>query len=341
MEIKRILVSRTDKIGDLVLSIPSFFMLHKMYPEAEIIVLVRKYNYDIVKNLPYISRVIKIDDYTQRELEEKIPYFKADVFIALYNDGFISKLAKKSGAKIKIGPYSKLSSFFAFNKGVYQKRSKSIKNEAEYNLDLIKKLNPKRYSEVFEINTEIILKQENRDVAEKFYERIEKGNKVLVINPFMGGSAKNLTNDQYISLIKKILSRNEKLEIILTVHIDDEIEAEKLSEKIASNRIHIFANCGELLNSAAIIEKSDLYLGGSTGPTHIAGALKKKIVSIYPALKTQSITRWGIFGNENVEYLVPDENNIKNENYSHKNFDTYTEEMEEKLVDIILLALKE
>ena len=30
MEIKRILVSRTDKIGDLVLSIPSFFMLKKM-----------------------------------------------------------------------------------------------------------------------------------------------------------------------------------------------------------------------------------------------------------------------------------------------------------------------
>jgi len=33
MEIKRILVSRTDKIGDLILSIPSFFMLKKMYLE--------------------------------------------------------------------------------------------------------------------------------------------------------------------------------------------------------------------------------------------------------------------------------------------------------------------
>ena len=29
MEIKRILVSRTDKIGDLILSIPSFYMLKK------------------------------------------------------------------------------------------------------------------------------------------------------------------------------------------------------------------------------------------------------------------------------------------------------------------------
>ena len=36
MEIKRILVSRTDKIGDLILSIPSFFMLKKMYPSAAV-----------------------------------------------------------------------------------------------------------------------------------------------------------------------------------------------------------------------------------------------------------------------------------------------------------------
>ena len=50
MEIKRIIVSRTDKIGDLILSIPSFFMVKKMYPQAELVVLVRKYNYEIVKN---------------------------------------------------------------------------------------------------------------------------------------------------------------------------------------------------------------------------------------------------------------------------------------------------
>lgn len=49
MEIKRILVSRTDKIGDLILSIPSFFMLKKMYPSAELVVIVRKYNVDIIK----------------------------------------------------------------------------------------------------------------------------------------------------------------------------------------------------------------------------------------------------------------------------------------------------
>ena len=149
MEIKRILVSRTDKIGDLILSIPSFFMIKKMYPNAELVAIVRKYNMDIVKNLPYIDRFVILDDYTKAELLEKIAYFKADVFIALYNDAYIAALARASKAKIRIGPISKLSSFFTYNKGVLQKRSLSIKNEGQYNLDLVAKLDKERYDEIY------------------------------------------------------------------------------------------------------------------------------------------------------------------------------------------------
>lgn len=340
MNIERIIISRTDKIGDLILSIPSFFMLRRMYPEAEITVLVRKYNYDIVKNLNYIDRVVKIDDYTHKDLENKIGYFKADVFVALYNDPYIAKLAKKSGAKLRVGPYSKIYSFFTFNKGVFQKRSESIKNEAEYNLDLVRKIDPLLYDTKFQMETGITLTQTNRDVAEEFLRLSRIVGKILVINPFTGGSAKNLSDDQYISLINKITDRNRGLSIILTAHIDDEKRMEELMTKIESKKVFPFLNGGDLLNTAAIIETSDVYFGGSTGPTHIAGALNKKIVAIYPAKKTQSITRWGVFGDKDVSYLVPDEDNPK-ENYEHKYFDSYNVQMEERLVSMIEAKLRE
>ena len=83
MEIKNIIVSRTDKIGDLVLSIPSFFMVKKMYPSAKLTVLVRNYNYDVVKSLSYIDEVIKIDDYSVNELEKIVKQVGAEIFIAL------------------------------------------------------------------------------------------------------------------------------------------------------------------------------------------------------------------------------------------------------------------
>ena len=339
MEIKRILVARTDKIGDLVLSIPSFFMLKKMYPNAELIVLVRGYNADIVRNLSYIDRVIKIDGFTKDELLEKIAYFKADVFIALYNDSYIASLAKASKAKIKIGPISKLSSFFTYNKGIRQQRSKSIKNEAEYNLDLVAKLDKERYDEIFELNTKIELSEENRNVANLYFSENNINGKVLVVNPFMGGSAKNITDEQYINILKKVKQETPNLNIIITCHISDEERAEKLRLALAQENIFVFANGASILNTAAIIERANVYFGGSTGPTHIAGALGKKIVAIYPNKKTQSPTRWGIYGNINVRYIIPDENRPK-ENYKNLYFDDFNSEYEDKVVNALVEALR-
>lgn len=340
MEIKRILVSRTDKIGDLILSIPSFYMLKKMYPEAELVVLVRKYNYDIVQNLPYIDRIIKIDDYTKAELLEKIAYFKADVFIALYNDEFVAALARASKAKIRIGPLSKLNSIFTYNKGVLQKRSRSKKNEGEYNLDLVKKLNPSKFNSCFVLNNELLLTDENKKVAELYFSENSIKGKCLVVNPFIGGSAKNIKDEDYANILKRVKNEfKEDLDIIIICHISDEQRAINIKKMIDEDNIHIFANGSSILNIASVINKADVYLGASTGPTHIAGALGRKIVAIYPNKKTQHPIRWGILGNSNVKYIIPDEN-MRNENYKNPYFDNYTKEIENKIVNALLEVLK-
>ncbi len=332
----KIIISRTDKIGDLILSVPSFFMAKKMYPEAEIILLVRNYNYEIVKNLPFVDRVYKIDDFRQEELLEKIKYFNADIFVALYNDSYVAKLAKASKASRRIGPISKLSSFFAFNDGVFQKRSKSVKNEADYNLDLIRKIDPKRFDEVFEVQTKIYLEDSNRDVAERFFAENKIGDRSLVVNPFMGGSAKNITDEQYVSLLQKIYDKTEGMDIILTCHISEEERGQNIIDKIGRERVHLFANGGSLLNLAAVIEKGKVYFGGSTGPTHIAGSLQKDIVAIYPNKKTQHPVRWGVYHNPNVSYVIPDrpERKVK-ESYSHKYFESYDESVEKEILDLL------
>ena len=340
MDVKRIVIARTDKIGDLVLSIPSFFMLRKMYPEADISILVRKYNYEIVKNLPYINRVLKIDDYRKEELKLKMKYLKPDVFIALYTDKFVGELAKASGAKIKVGPLSKWHSLLTYNKGVFQKRSLSVKNEAEYNLDLVKKLDNKRYRKVFEINTDIYYEEKHKKAAEIFIEENKIVGNILVINPFMGGSAKNISDEQYVDLIKSVFEEISGINIVLSCHISEDERAQKIAQAVSNEKLFVFANGGDLLNLAAIIDMADVYFGGSTGPTHIAGSLKKKVVGLYPAKKTQSTTRWGVFGNDgNVEYVVPDEGS-KKEDYGHKYFDSYVDGHNMRIIRLIKKVLK-
>ena len=53
----------------------------------------------------------------------------------------------------------------------------------------------------------------------------------------------------------------------------------------------LFINDGSILNLAALIDRCSLFIGSSTGPTHIAGILCKKVVAIYPHIRNQSPQR--------------------------------------------------
>ncbi len=327
-----IIVSRTDKIGDLVLSIPSFFMVKKMYPKSTLTVLVRNYNYDVVKNLPYVDKVIKIDDYSENELLSLVKDIKAEIFIALYTDKLVGKIARASKARKRLGPYSKLHSYFSYNKGVFQKRSKSIKNEAEYNLDLIRALDKDLFDKNFEINTKIYYEETNKKHAESFL--ANKGiSDFILIHPFSGGSAKNITDVQYTLLIKRILEERPNIKVVISASIVDMERAQKIQNDCKNDNVHTFVNEGSLLNLAALIDKCKLFLGTSTGPTHIAGALGKSIIGIYPIKKTQATLRWGVYGNSKVSYVLPEGN--KEEDYGTKEFLSWGEKDIKMILDII------
>ena len=68
-----------------------------------------------------------------------------------------------------------------------------------------------------------------KKVADVYFKENSIEGKTLVVNPFIGGSAKNITDEQYISILKK--SKKKKmpnLNIIITSYTTDEERTEKL-----------------------------------------------------------------------------------------------------------------
>ena len=57
-EPKNILIVRTDRIGDLVLTLPLAGLIKKHYPNSKVSFLVRNYTKSIVNNHPFIDEVI-------------------------------------------------------------------------------------------------------------------------------------------------------------------------------------------------------------------------------------------------------------------------------------------
>jgi len=338
-EIKKIIVSTTEGIRETILSIPSFFLVKKMYPDAELIALAKRESYQIIKNLPYIDRYFVLDDYKKTEIEEKVSYFNADVFLALYSDSQIEKIAKASKAKVKIGPITSISSFFTYPKGSVQKRDKALKNEGCYNLDLVKKLDKNKYRDNFEVNQNIYLSNSSKVVADTFFK--EKGilGNTLIIGPFNSGKGKNLKDEEYINLIKKLKGKDKDRRIVLLCGIEEEERVERIIDEVKMHGIYAFPNGGEILNAAAIINKGHVYFGPLSGITHLAGAMKKRVIALYSKESKMGVDRWGLLKDEKVTYIIPDEKNVR-EDYKVNNFTSYNEETEDYILSEIDTVLK-
>ncbi|MFC1512709.1 glycosyltransferase family 9 protein [bacterium] len=180
------IVFRTDRLGDLVLSIPTAELIKKKYPDSLLTFVVQSYTAPVLKNNPFIDDIIYVDKYKFLDLLKIIKKRHINVSIILFStfkSTIVSLLAK---IPLRIGPMSKWWSIF-LNRRIKQKRSRCEKNEAVYNIELLNAvgigdtLYPKLY----------IDDNEEKDI-QGYYKRINPENKKLVIiHPGSGHSSKN------------------------------------------------------------------------------------------------------------------------------------------------------
>lgn len=325
--IKTIIISRTDKIGDFVVSIPSFATAKAMYPEAKVIALVSKNNWMIAKNLNCVDECICIDHFKEgQDIADYLAQYHPDVFIALVSDNRISKLAKDCGASIRIGPLSKIMSFFHYNKGVRQRRSLCQKSEAEYNLDLVRSLDRHLFDEVgVRFDRIIYTQREKASIVSYFHQEGIMGEDFILVNPFTGGSGSNLSIAGYAQIIEGLLNEDnirryglsgsqdslpgstDSLAVvppkIIIMGIEPNREACKqiisLIPEHYHQYIHTFINVDSLLVAAAMVDSCKVFIGPSTGITQIAGNYHKSAICFYSTRKSNSHTRWALYGDPN------------------------------------------
>lgn len=306
-----ILIARTDKIGDFVVSIPSYATCKAMFPQAKIVALVSKHNRILAQHVPVIDEWVCVDDFVSESgaldfagLATRLQALKLDAFVALVSNNTISKLAVASGAKVRVGPRSKPWSFVHYNYGLRQQRSQCIKSEAAYNLELIEHLNPERFAQVGVKLQRLLYAPEDVVPVTAFLQAsgLQHGAEIkpfVLINPFTGGSGANLNCAQYGAVINKLLAGNESLEVVLMAVPAQAAKVEQVLAGVTeSARVHVYLNQGSLMVATALVERCTSFIGPSTGITQIAGNLGKPTICFYSSRKSNSHTRWALYGDE-------------------------------------------
>jgi len=145
-KISRILVTRTDRIGDLVLSTPVFSALREKFPQAWIACLTFVENRDLVMGNPYLNEVLLYDKQgSEKSWWGNLRYAtslaskKFDVVIHLHATNRMHWVSWLAQIPIRLGYDRKCA--WALTHPVPDLKSQGLKHEAAYNFDLLRLLN--------------------------------------------------------------------------------------------------------------------------------------------------------------------------------------------------------
>jgi len=305
-QLNKILITRTDKLGDVILTLPLIAEVSRIFPDAKIHFLVKKYVKDLIENYPPVDNLIFLEDFKNNS--DFIQYLKKEKFDAVINVFPRPELAYsffRAGIKIRIGTGYRWFSFF-YNRKMFQHRKYAEKHESEYNIDLLKTITDRAaynrnfffaYTEFEKNNLYEKLKSLQINIQENY----------IVIHPGSKGSAKDWSAENFKAYINLFLDEFRDFCVVLT---GTEEEQKIISGIISSigqkNRIINLAGKINLRELMIVIDNSKLFISNSTGPLHIAGALNKNIIGFYPNTAPMNAKRWRPLS-ENAVILSPGE----------------------------------
>jgi len=305
--IKKILVSRTDNIGDVILTLPLISEIKKHFPQAKIVFLVKSNLKSLLNDYEDIDDFIFIDEIKSNiDLYKKICAENFDLVFCVYPRFNLSLLFFLCGIKYRVGTAYRGYSFL-YNLKVKEHRKYAEKHESQYNLNLLNSLMGEN-SQSIEFKFKIS-ENEKLDLINKLSQELDfKSNyKFIIIHPGSRQSAIDLPLNTLKEFIRVFLNEFKNYKIFITGSKDDKLQIDNLLEdfkdEIGKNIINV-SNLLNLRELMVLIDLSYLFISNSTGPIHIAGALNKKIIGFYPNVPPMHPVRWKPLS-KNAKILTP------------------------------------
>ncbi|MCL6494755.1 MAG: glycosyltransferase family 9 protein [Ignavibacterium sp.] len=297
----RFLIARIDRIGDVVLSTPLPREIKRVYPESFVAVLVREYTKDIYLNNPFVDEIIVYEE-NDKSLEsfikqvQLIRSYKFNYAFMLLPAERLNYILFLAGIPFRVGVGHKVFQMLTFTKFVDRKKYIPLHHEADYALDMIRKIG----IEPISLEPEIHLSETEKQKAIEFRNQlIDKDQKLIGINTTSGNSAPNLPVDEYRKLLIRFL-QDDNLKVIVT----DKNPPEEILN-ISGVQFPFIDN--SLRDAIIKFSALDLLISNSTGPMHICAALKVPTLSLFCPLTACSPKLWGPLGNESKIVLPKEE----------------------------------
>jgi ADP-heptose:LPS heptosyltransferase len=293
MKLRKILLIRTDRLGDVILSTPVATALKKNGPELHVTFLVRHYTAEITRRHPHVDETLEIDGAEiggdVRGLAQTLRQRQFEAAVMLHPRPSLAWAIWRSGIPLRIGTGYRWYSFF-FNRRVFEHRKTAARHEAEYNLQLLQPLGIR----TAEVEFHFALSQSTREKIDAKLNGLGVGANPIILHPGSGGSARDWPPENFARLAD--LAHDELgAQAILTGAPTEENLIAAIQQQTKSPPLSLCSRL-TITELAVLCQRAAVFVSNSTGPLHLAVMVGAPVVAFYPPIRAARPERWGPYG---------------------------------------------
>jgi heptosyltransferase II len=303
-ERKKILLVRTDRLGDLILTTPAIKAVRNAYPDAHIAMIVRPYAEEILKDNPYIDEIIIYDKYGKHKSAaatlmfafrlKKRGFDRAILFHPtnrMHIIAYIADIPRRIGFDNKMG--------FLLTDRIKNTKHLGLKHEKDYTLDMLKSLGIKSdEKELFMPVGAHDIELAGRLISDN---GIKNKDKLIVIHPGASCASKIWPAERFAKLADTLIDKHRVKIVIVGGAGGKDIFCANAVRKFMQNEAISLAGQLSVRALAALIKRSILLISNDSGPVHVAVAVGTPVIDIFGrAQPGLSPLRWGPLGPKDI-----------------------------------------
>jgi len=298
---KRILIVRTDRLGDVLLSTPVIKALRQQFPQCYISMMVSPYTKDVLEGNPDLDEVITFDKDAKNKgwwATLKFAGFlrknKFDLAIVLHPTSRMHLLIFLAGIPKRLGYDRKLKSLLTDR--IKHDKQRGQKHESEYVLDLVRYLGIKPQ----DVSLYMPIRPESEKWVEALFkeEGIKDSDKILAIHATASCDSRIWPAERFAEVADRLVQKYG-FKVCIVSGPKDFQKVEDVVKNMQTKAVNLTGKTS-ISQLASLLRRCQLFISTDSGPMHVASALGVPVITIFGRSQAGlSPQRWGPLGEKN------------------------------------------
>ena len=289
--LSRVLICRTDNIGDVVLTLPLAGYLKQRYPDVQVDFLVRAYAAPVVRQCRFVDQVRALEE--QDDPQRMFADGAYDTVIFAFPSRPLARAARRARVANRVGTSHRLFHLVSCNRLAHFSRVRSPLHEAQLNFELLKPLGINHMPSLEEIPALYGLTAPRLPEADALAAQAPFN---VILHPKSNGNGREWPLAHYEELARLLQIEPGTCLWMTGSPAEGELLARQAPGLLSLPNVRNLCGRFDLAGLMALMGVADGLVASGTGPLHMAAALGRPVLGLFPPIKPIDPARWGALG---------------------------------------------